>query len=120
MSVIPDDTSRLAYLNTGEVDIISAPAPKDFEKLKTEAGIDAGARLALGGWFFLMTNTKKPPFDDVNFRRAIACSIDRQMLATKVYYGIVEPATIPAPPGSWWFDECRRRNGYDLPPASIS
>ena len=116
--VIPDDSSRLAYLKTGDIDIMSAPRPKDFEALKKEAGIEAGSRLALGGWFFLMTNTKKPPFDDVNLRRAIACAIDRKMLASKIYYGLVEPVTIPAPPGSWWFDEgANKTNGYDVPRA---
>jgi len=86
--------------------------------LNKEAGIEAGSRLALGGWFFLMTNTKKPPFDDVNLRRAIACAIDRKMLASKIYYGLVEPVTIPAPPGSWWFDEgANMTNGYDVPRA---
>jgi peptide/nickel transport system substrate-binding protein len=110
--VIPDDSSRLAYLTTGQVDIISAPAPKDFENLKSQKGIEAASRLALGGWFYLMTNTKKPPFDDVNLRRAVACAIDRAMLASKVYYGMVVPASIPAPPGSWWFDE--KANGVNV------
>jgi peptide/nickel transport system substrate-binding protein len=113
--IIPDDSSRVAYLKTGAVDIISAPRPKDFEGLKAEKGIQAASRLALGGWFFLMTNTMKPPFDDVNLRRAIACAVDRKMLASKVYYGLVEPTTIPAPPGAWWFDQkADNVNGYDL------
>lgn len=113
--VIPDDSSRLAYLKTGDIDIMSAPRPKDFDALKNQTGIQTGSRLALGGWFFLMTNTKKPPFDDVNFRRAIACAIDRKMLASKIYYGLVEPVNVPAPPGSWWFDEnANKANGYDV------
>jgi len=102
---IPDESARLAYLLTGNVDIISAPNPKDFAQLKHKQGISAAERLAYGGWFFLMLNDKKPPFDDVNVRRAIACAIDRDMLAKKVYYGMVEPATIPAPPQGWWFDK---------------
>lgn len=113
--VIPDDSSRLAYLRTGDIDIMSAPRPKDFIALKTEQGIETGSRLALGGWFFLMTNTKKPPFDDVNLRRAMACAIDRKMLASEVYYGLVEPVTVPAPPGSWWFDQSADKiNSYDV------
>src|SRR6476661_3046385 len=113
--IIPDDSSRLAYLKTGDIDIMSAPRPADFASLKNQPGIEAASRLALGGWFFLMTNTKKPPFDDVNVRRAIACAIDRDMLASKVYYGLVTPTTIPAPPGSWWFDDnANHVNGYNV------
>jgi peptide/nickel transport system substrate-binding protein len=113
--VIPDDSSRLAYLSTGNVDIISSPRPKDVATLKAQKGIEFSSRLALGGWFFLMTNTKKPPFDDPNLRRAIASAIDRKMLASNIYYGLVEPASIPAPPGSWWFDsKADAINRYDV------
>ena len=112
--VIPDDSSRLAYLQTGQVDIISAPRPQDFSNLEKQRNVRAEARLALGGWFFLMTNTKTPPFDDVNVRKAIAAGIDRQMLASQVYYGLVEPASVPAPPGSWWADaKADSINAYD-------
>lgn len=112
--VIPDDSSRLSYLSTGQVDIISAPRPKDFANLNKQSEIRTGARLSLGGWFFLMTNTKAPPFDDLNVRKAIACGIDRKMLASKVYYDLVEPATVPAPPGSWWADpKADAINQYD-------
>lgn len=102
---IPDESARLAYLRTGNVHIISAPSPRDMIQLRKSKDVVTGERLAQGGWFFLMLNTKKPPFDDVNVRRALACIIDRDMLAKKVYYDMVVPATIPAPPGSWWFDE---------------
>ncbi len=113
--IIPDENSRLAYLSTGQVDIISAPRPKDYEKLKTQSNVKVGSKLAQGGWFFLMTNTKTPPFDDVNVRKAIACAIDRKMMASQVYYGLVEPASVPAPPGSWWADaKADAINTYDV------
>lgn len=113
--VIPDESSRLAYLSTGQVDIISAPRPKDYDQLKKQANVQVGSKLTYGGWFFLMTNTKTPPFDDMNVRRAIACAIDRQMMASQVYYGLVEPASVPAPPGSWWADpKADSINGYDV------
>lgn len=103
--IIPDEGARLAYLLTGNVDIISGTSPKNDAMLKQKKEIATSARLALGGWLFFMLNNKKAPFDDVNVRRAIACSVDRQLLAKKVYYGMVEPAAIPAPPGSWWYDK---------------
>lgn len=102
---IPDESARMAYLMTGNVDIVSAPNPRDLASLKQRKDVVVGERLALGGWFFLMLNNKKPPFDDANFRRALALMIDREMLAKKVYYDMVVPATIPAPPGSWWYDK---------------
>lgn len=102
--VIPDENSRVAYLLTGNVDVISAPSPKDLVMLKQKPAIRVGQRLALGGWFFMPINNKKAPFDDTNFRRAIATAIDRDMIANKVFYGLVEPTTIPAPRSAWWYD----------------
>jgi peptide/nickel transport system substrate-binding protein len=62
-------------------------------------------RPSLGGWTVMFTNNAKPPFDDVNFRRAMAYAIDRDAIAQKAFYNLVAPCTVPAPPGSWWYDE---------------
>jgi peptide/nickel transport system substrate-binding protein len=62
-----------------------------------------------------MTNTKKPPFDDVNFRKAVSQGIDRKVLADKVYYGMVDPCAIPAPSGGWWYSKkANDLNDFDL------
>lgn len=112
--VIPDQSSRLAYLMTGQLDIISSPAPKDFVSLQENPDVEVGAKVSNGGWFFLMTNNQVPPFDDINVRRAIACAIDRKAIADQVYYGLVSPSSIPAPRESWWFDEdADAINAYD-------
>ena len=103
--LIPEDSVRVAYLMTGQVDVISAPPPREFNRLKTFAGIAGESQPTLGGWFAMITNTQKPPFDDVNFRRAVSSAIDRQAIADKVYYGLLEPSGVPAPPRGWWFDK---------------
>ena len=113
--IVPEDSVRVAYLTTGNVDVISAPPPKDFVRLKTMAGIKGESKPTMGGWFFLMTNTKKPPFDDVNVRKAISHAIDRQTIAKRVYYDLVDPVAIPAPPRGWWFSkEANDLNDFDL------
>lgn len=113
--IIPEDSTRLAYLSTGEVDIASAPPPKDFVRLSNSPNLSGQSVPALGGWFFLATNIKKPPFDDLNFRKALAHAIDRESIAKNVYYGLVDPASIPASPWAWWFDDVANRiNSFDL------
>ena len=103
--LIPEDSVRVAYLMTGQADIISAPPPREFNRLKSFAGIAGASEPTLGGWFAMMTNTTKPPFDDVNFRKAISCAIDRQAISDKVYHGLLEPSGLPAPARGWWFDK---------------
>ncbi len=103
--LIPEDSVRVAYLMTGQVDIISAPPPREFNRLKTFAGIAGASQPTLGGWFAMLINNTKPPFDDVNFRKAVSCAIDRQSISDKVYYGLLEPSGVPAPSRGWWFDK---------------
>jgi peptide/nickel transport system substrate-binding protein len=103
--IVPEDATRVAYLLTRQVDIIGAPPPRDFERLSHQKGLVGGARPTLGGWTVMFTNNAKPPFDDANFRRAMAYALDRDTIAQKAFYNLVAPCTVPAPPGSWWYDE---------------
>jgi peptide/nickel transport system substrate-binding protein len=95
--IVPEDSTRLAYLMTGQSQIISAPPPRDFARLKTTPGIQTGSTVALGGMWFMQTNTKRAPFDDVNFRKAVSCAIDRKGIARDVLYGLLDATATPAP-----------------------
>jgi peptide/nickel transport system substrate-binding protein len=53
----------------------------------------------------MIQNTSRPPFDDVEFRRAVALATDRKTIADRIYYGLVEPSGIPAPASGWWYDK---------------
>jgi peptide/nickel transport system substrate-binding protein len=105
VKIVPEDAARVAYLLTGQADIIGAPPARDFQRLKQQKGLAGGSRLCLGGWTAMLTNILRPPFDDINFRKAVAYAIDRKSIAKDVFFGLLEPATVPAPPGSWWYDE---------------
>ncbi len=105
VKVVPEEATRVAYLLGGQADIIGAPPPRDFARLKTRKGIQGGARSTMGGWCVMLQNNARPPFDDVNFRLAVAHAVDRRTIAEKVYFGLVDPATVPAPPSSWWYDK---------------
>jgi peptide/nickel transport system substrate-binding protein len=98
--LIPDDSSRVAYLMTRQVDIIGAPPARDFDRLSHTHGL-----ATLGGWSVMLNNTAMAPFDDINFRKAVAYAIDRKTIAEKAYFGMVDPCTVPAPPQSWWYDK---------------
>jgi peptide/nickel transport system substrate-binding protein len=112
---IPEDATRTSYLLTGRADIISAPPPREFTRMKDMPGITGGSRATLGGCLMLYSNTQKAPLDDLNFRKAISCAIDRKMIGEKIYYGLLDPASIPAPPRGWWFNaEADTELSFDL------
>ena len=105
VKVVPEDATRVAYLLGGQADIIGAPPPRDFARLKSRPKMSGAARVTNGGWCVMLQNNARAPFDDVNFRLAVAHAVDRKTIAEKVYFGLVEPSSIPAPLSSWWYDK---------------
>ncbi|MBS7696778.1 MULTISPECIES: ABC transporter substrate-binding protein [unclassified Chelatococcus] len=115
VKMIQEDATRVAYLLTGQVDIISAPPPREFSKLKDMPGVTGASRPTLGGALLMFTNNLKPPLDDVNFRKAISAALDRKVIGDKVYYGLLDPTSVPAPPRGWWYNaEADKELGYNL------
>ncbi len=115
VKIVPEDATRVAYLLGGQADIIGAPPPRDFSRLKTRKGIHGEALATFGGWTVMLQNCSRAPFDDIEFRRALKHAVDRKTIAEKIYYGLVEPSAIPAPASSWWFDkEADAMSAYDL------
>ncbi|MBI4219149.1 MAG: peptide ABC transporter substrate-binding protein [Chloroflexi bacterium] len=47
---------------------------------------------------YIGLNTSKPPFDDLNFRKALNHAIDKELIASEVYGGLVLPAYAVLPP----------------------
>jgi peptide/nickel transport system substrate-binding protein len=105
VKVVPEDATRVAYLLSGQADIIGAPPPREFSRLKSRPGIQGEARPTFGGWCVLFQNPSRPPFDDINFRKAIQHAVDRKTICDKIYYGLVEKSGIPAPASGWWYDK---------------
>lgn len=105
MKTVPEDSVRVAYLVTNETQIISAPPPKDYLRVKAMPGISGASKVSLGCSLFMELNTAKPPLDDVDFRRGISFAVDRNLLAKDVFYGMIEPTTVLAPASSWWYDK---------------
>jgi peptide/nickel transport system substrate-binding protein len=111
---VPEDSTRTAYLLTGQADIIGAPSPRDYVSLSKRPDIKGALRSTFGGWCSLMMNNAKAPFDDINVRRAVNFAIDRQKLAQFSFFGMVDPCTLPAPRQAWWYDaKADQSIGYD-------
>ncbi|MEJ0020565.1 MAG: ABC transporter substrate-binding protein [Acetobacteraceae bacterium] len=115
VKVVPEDATRVAYLLGGQADIIGAPPPRDFSRLKSRKGIQGEALATYGGWCVILQNCSKPPFNDVEFRRAMKHAVDRKTIGEKIYFGLVEPSAIPAPASGWWYDkQADEMSAYNL------
>ncbi len=65
-------------------------------------------------FFYIGFNCSKPPFDDVNIRRAFSQAIDKDKLASLVFRGMVERADGILPPGMPGFNEDLSGLNYDV------
>ena len=45
----------------------------------------------------MLQNNAKAPFDDLNFRLAVAHAVDRKTIAEKIYFGLIEPSSGTCP-----------------------
>lgn len=104
--IISEDAARMAALMSGQVQIIGAPPPRDYVRLKDGAtpGIKGASVPSLGSLMLMVHNTRKAPFDDLNFRMAVSLATDRKTIAEKIFYGLVEPSALPVPASSPYFD----------------
>ncbi len=62
---------------------------------------------------FIVFNTHKPPFDDVNVRKAFALAIDRQKVVDVVFRKLPIPANSILPPGMPGYAEPQTKTPFD-------
>lgn len=100
----PDENVRLTNVKTGEADALAGNPPyKDVKDLK--ASTDLTVKEIPGvGFQFISMNMSKPPFDNVNLRRAISYAIDRDQIRKTVYFenGKVLDSPIPESLPAWY------------------
>jgi peptide/nickel transport system substrate-binding protein len=94
---IPEDSTRVAELQTGGLDIAvnvptqSVPQLKESNKLEV---VTANSLRTL----FVILNTHKPPFDDVRMRQAVNYAIDKSLIVDGVLDGFGRPNSEPFGP----------------------
>jgi len=87
---IAEDTTRVAALLSGEMDIITN-VPTDFVPL-LQANSDIQVDSQRGSTFvYLAFNVNKAPFDDKRVRQAIAYAIDYDLICEQIFSGFADP-----------------------------
>lgn len=115
VEIASEANARLAGLMSSKIDVVGAPAARDFLRLKSgNARITGQSKPALGSSMLMMHNTKMAPFDDVNFRKAVALGVDRKSIAEKIYGGLLDPTSVLVPSASKFFSpEAAKELDYD-------
>ena len=96
---IPDSTSRLQALQTGEIDMIYGGSLLSYEEYDQALAMDGIAgqmadkdtRVQV-----ITTNATRPYMSDLRVRQAVAYAIDKEELSLAISNGYEPPADIPA------------------------
>ncbi len=88
---IPDVTTRVLALQSGDVDIAHALLPSDVAPLR-QAGFQVHT-FPFGRQNDIILNVARTPLDEVEVRRAIALAVDRDALLQGVMDGVGTPAS---------------------------
>ncbi len=92
--VIPENTTRVMALQTGEVDIISNVPPFQINQLKANKNVEVF--LAEGfRTIYLGMNFKRPPFNDIRVRQALNYAINRDAIIKNILGGTATRAIGP-------------------------
>ncbi|MDR3160613.1 MAG: ABC transporter substrate-binding protein [Spirochaetaceae bacterium] len=125
---IPEDTTRVMACTSGQVDFTNVTPVELLTDVENSAAVHL-VRIPTGGLHYMAFNCKKPPFDDVNVRRAISYSIDSGSLQNNIVKDAGSLTNYIAVPESLflferdaWLDyqaNCRRYD-YDLEAAKAA
>jgi peptide/nickel transport system substrate-binding protein len=111
LRAIPDATTRLAALLSGQVDWVEAPPPDAVPQLKS-AGMQIVTNVYPQIWPYQLSFLPASPFRDLRVRKAANLAIDRDGLV-KLLGGLAVPAKGMVTPGHPWFGKPAFDIGFD-------
>lgn len=111
IGIVPDPNTNLLMLRSGSLDwnLIAPLQQSTLVGNKNVAIVKVPTAVIAG----LVINTKHPPYDDVRVRRAIAMSIDRQAISSKITMNAYPVTNELQPQFSWAYDPSIKEPSYD-------
>jgi peptide/nickel transport system substrate-binding protein len=98
MMIIKDESTQLASLTTGKVDLMMAINWKHVSNLKKTNPQLQWARYLAGGNYTMAMRMDQKPFNDIRVRRAMNMAVNRQEIIDSFYNGNAVLHTYPFPP----------------------
>jgi peptide/nickel transport system substrate-binding protein len=112
--IVPDPQTNLTLLQSGEIDFnLVAPAQAAALVAGGSPGL-AFAYAPTGIVAGIALNLARPPLDDARIRIALAHSIDRRAISSKITLGRYPVAETDRPRFSWAYDEGVAEPAFDI------
>lgn len=93
---IPENSTRVAALESGELNMIDGVPPQDLSRLEANDGLQIIRATAGGMPWVMQVNVKKPPTDELAVRQAIWYATDQAQIVDNLFKGTMEPANWPS------------------------
>ncbi|HEY7034334.1 MAG TPA: ABC transporter substrate-binding protein [Thermomicrobiales bacterium] len=91
--IIPDASTRMNALKTGDVDMAENPPPQDVAQFASDtANYQVYHATTTGMPYDIMINCANPPTDDVKVRQALEFATSQEQIVDALYKGVYEPA----------------------------
>jgi len=88
---MPEASSRLFALETGEVDAVYDVPYSKVDEIKRIPHVNV-LTVPSNALRFIAMNITRPPFDDIRVRKALTLAINREELVKGIFFGHAEPA----------------------------
>ncbi len=95
---VPEDTTRMALVETGEADVAVRVPPADVPRLNAAPGVTVENVSSLRTIYIYFNHTMEP-FTDRNVRQAINYAVNKEEIAEFIFGGAVRPSDAAISPG---------------------
>jgi peptide/nickel transport system substrate-binding protein len=109
---LPETATRLAALLKGEVDLITALPPDQYERVSQHATTKVASTLYAGLYVFNV-NSRVPPLNDPRIKQALSLGLDREAIARELWRGRATVANGPIARGDNHYDPSLPPLRYD-------
>lgn len=99
---LPEASSRIVALETGEVDVISHIPSREIERLQENEETTIHKTVSVGQRQFRF-HCAKEPFTDARVRKAIAYAIDKEAITENIMGETAQPSTSALAPQTWGY-----------------
>ena len=111
---IPEVQTRVANLQSGQVDVITAIPPEFFDQIAGDPNLQLLGQEVTASYLCLIFSNERPPFQDNKLlRQAIARAIDKEAITQNVFFGSGETQCNLIPSTHWAYSE------LDCPPRDL-
>ena len=116
-AIVPDESSRVAGIQTGTLDIAFGLTPASADGLKSASNVKINEIKGTGLGYCMMYDNNFPdqpsPLKDVNVRKALLMAVDRDSIAKTLYKGYAKTPPSNTPTITPGFNPDRKAIPYD-------